>query len=150
MEPPDRPAHKPGVVASCHHPEKNWDTERLAKRVRELMPACLARGKDHEEPVLPGLEEIDIVLVDDSTIARVHEEFMDVEGATDVITFHHGEILISLDTAERQAEEHGENLETEVLRYAVHGLLHLNGWQDRTPEQRAAMEEMQEEVLGLS
>jgi probable rRNA maturation factor len=66
---------------------------------------------------------------------------------TDVITFHHGEIIISLDTAQRQAAENGEPYEREVTRYIVHGLLHLAGWDDREESGRREMHKVQETIL---
>jgi probable rRNA maturation factor len=134
------------IEVANHHPDQAFDLEGLAARVRAALPACLARPGPHPAP-LAELEEIEISLVDDQTIDRVHREFMNVPGATDVITFHHGEILISLDTARRQAAEAGEVFEREVLRYSVHGLLHLNGHADEAPGERAAMHALQEAVL---
>lgn len=93
------------------------------------------------------LAEVDFVLVSDRTIARIHGEFMDDPTPTDVITFHHGEILISLDTAQRQAAEHRETYPREVARYIVHGLLHLAGWNDVDDAERKEMHRHQEEIL---
>ena len=72
---------------------------------------------------------------------------MDIEGPTDVITFHHGEIVIGAEVAERQAAEYGEPLAREILRYFVHGLLHLAGHEDADPTECAAMETIQESIV---
>ena len=72
---------------------------------------------------------------------------MNIEGPTDVITFHHGEIVIGAQVAERQAAEYAEPLAREILRYMVHGLLHLAGHEDAQPEERAAMEAAQETIV---
>jgi probable rRNA maturation factor len=74
-------------------------------------------------------------------------DFMEIPGATDVITFHHGEIVIGAEVAKRQAEEYGEPLGREILRYFVHGLLHLAGHEDAEPEDREAMESAQEKMV---
>ncbi len=74
---------------------------------------------------------------------------MNVPGATDVITFNHGEIVLSADTARRQALEHGETTDREIARYIVHGLLHLNGHEDADPDDAATMWRAQEHVLRL-
>src|SRR5690606_31692329 len=76
------------------------------------------------------LATLEIALVDDETSSRVHADFMEIEGPTDVITFHHGEIVIGVEVASRQAQEYGEPLARELLRYFVHGLLHLAGHED--------------------
>jgi len=130
-----------------HHPDLSWDVASLSEGVRRALPLCLVHPGPGEDRPLSSLKEIDFVLVDDACIAGLHDRFMDVPGPTDVITFQHGEIVISLDTARKQAIEHGENREREVLRYAVHGVLHLHGWEDNTPEARTAMHAVQEKVM---
>ncbi|MEZ0386318.1 MAG: rRNA maturation RNase YbeY, partial [Verrucomicrobium sp.] len=107
---------------------------------------CREAAQGESAPLLE-LDEIDFVLVSDRTIAQVHGDFLNDPTPTDVITFHHGEILISLDTAVRQAAENGETYEREVARYMIHGLLHLAGWNDYEPAERTAMHEVQERIL---
>ncbi|GAA5496916.1 endoribonuclease YbeY [Rubritalea halochordaticola] len=97
--------------------------------------------------VLPDLDFVEISLVDDETIDQVHRDFMDIPGATDVITFAHGEIVISTETARSYAEEYGNSFERELLLYIIHGLLHLSGHEDAVPEERKTMEGIQEEIL---
>lgn len=101
----------------------------------------------HEENSLAHLATLEVALVDDETSARVHMDFMEINGPTDVITFHHGEIVIGAEVAKRQAEEYGEPLGREILRYFVHGLLHLAGHEDAEPEDREAMEAAQEKMV---
>jgi len=101
----------------------------------------------HEENSLAHLATLEVALVDDETSARVHMDFMEIPGPTDVITFHHGEIVIGAEVAMRQAEEYGEPLGREILRYFVHGLLHLAGHEDGEANERKAMEAAQEEIV---
>ena len=138
---------RPELTVSNQHPSRAFDEEWLEKLARAALPACLAARGPGEAP-LADLDEVEITLVDDPTIDRVHRDFMGVEGATDVITFQHGEIVLSLDTAARQAAEHGSTFEREVLLYAVHGLLHLNGHIDGDEESRAVMAREQERIVG--
>lgn len=100
-----------------------------------------------EDSPLAHLATLEVALVDDATSDRVHRDFMDIEGPTDVITFHHGEIVIGTEVAERQAAEYGEPLAREILRYFVHGLLHLAGHEDANPAERTAMEVIQETIV---
>ena len=100
-----------------------------------------------EENSLYHLATLEVALVDDETSARVHMDFMEITGATDVITFHHGEIVIGIEVAQRQAEEYGEPLGREILRYFVHGLLHLAGHEDEEEADRKAMEAAQEDIV---
>jgi|Laugrefabdmm15dn_1035133.scaffolds.fasta_scaffold119551_1 probable rRNA maturation factor len=101
----------------------------------------------HEESSLIHLATLEVALVDDDTSARVHMDFMEIPGPTDVITFHHGEIVIGVEVALRQAEEYGEPFGREILRYFVHGLLHLAGHEDAEEDGRKAMEAAQEEIV---
>jgi probable rRNA maturation factor len=118
--------------------------------LEEAAPQAAALALDHRadpDPPLAHLGAIEVALVDDATIDQVHRDFMDIEGATDVITFHHGEIVISAETAFRQAAEYHEPPAREILRYLVHGLLHLAGHDDANDAARAAMEDAQEAIV---
>ena len=101
----------------------------------------------HGGAPLPRLCEVEVTLVCDATIARVHRDFMDIPGATDVITFEHGEIVISAETAQANAAQYGRALEEELALYIVHGLLHLNGHLDKAPADAARMHRLQEQIL---
>ena len=90
---------------------------------------------------------MEVSIVDDATIADVHGEFMDDPTPTDVITFHHGEILVSIDTARREGPGHGNTAADETLLYIIHGLLHLNGHTDLREPDRTAMHRAQEAIL---
>ena len=98
-------------------------------------------------PALAGAESVEITLVSDTVSARLHEEFCGVAGATDVITFQHGEIIVSAETAARQAAAAGEPLDREFARYVIHGLLHLMGHRDDTPLHRRRMWAAQERIV---
>lgn len=98
---------------------------------------------------LQHLATLEVALVDDETSERVHMDFMNIEGPTDVITFHHGEIVIGTEVAKRQAEEYSEPLGREILRYFIHGLLHLAGHEDAEAGERQAMEVAQERIVDL-
>ncbi len=92
-------------------------------------------------------EEISVVFVTDQRIAKIHRDFMSVEGPTDVITFQHGEIVISAETAEKQAANFGTSFARELRLYFVHGLLHLAGWDDLTSDGFKKMADAQERVV---
>ncbi len=123
-----------------------FSTPRLRKLALPAVPLCLA-ARGPEPSVLPTLAEITISIVSDARIARMHQEFCGVPGFTDVITFQHGEIIVSAQTAARAAASENEPLERELLRYVVHGLLHLNGHRDELLVQRRRMWRAQENVV---
>lgn len=89
---------------------------------------------------------VEVAVVSDAVIARVHQEFMGVPGATDVITFDHGEIVVSADTARAQAIARGHGVLDELALYIIHGLLHLNGHDDIAPGDRAKMHRVQNRI----
>lgn len=76
----------------------------------------------------------DIYLTDDRHISSLHKRFLDDPKPTDVMTFpmgQRGDVIISLDTAMRQAAGRKIPLRWELTLLAVHGILHLRGFKDR-------------------
>lgn len=124
---------------------EGWLTA-LESIAQEATRLAMAHAAEDDAPLF-HLATLEVALVDDLTSDQVHRDFMDIEGATDVITFHHGEIVIGAEVAERQAAEYGEPLAREILRYFIHGLLHLAGHEDADPAERAAMEAAQETIV---
>ena len=118
-------------------------------RLRRLAEISLAECVRHSGDARFALEKfplVEVAVVSDAVIARVHRQFMDVPGATDVITFDHGEIVVSADTAQRCAAEHGHGVVEELALYVIHGLLHLNGYDDIAPRDRARMHRVQDRI----
>jgi probable rRNA maturation factor len=96
---------------------------------------------------LRKLSEIFIWLISDRRMALLHRKFLGQSGPTDVLTFQHGEIFISVDTARRHARAFGNSLLRELKLYIVHGLLHLHGFDDQTPDKSHKMKAAQERIL---
>jgi probable rRNA maturation factor len=108
--------------------------------------AALARVRTRNRKIIfPA--EIDVFLVSDVRISQLHRDFLAVGGATDVITFHHGEIFISVETAERHAQQYSTSFFEEIELYIVHALLHLAGFDDRTARGYKQMKALQEETV---
>ena len=78
----------------------------LLRFARRALALCALESADGLY-ALCGLEEVVVTLVSDRRIDKIHRQFMDVAGATDVITFEHGEIVLSADTAARCGAEFG-------------------------------------------
>jgi len=72
---------------------------------------------------------------------------MNDPSTTDVITFQHGEIVISVETASRQARQFGTALDHELRLYIAHGLLHLQGFDDKTATGAGEMKRLQENIV---
>ena len=92
---------------------------------------------------------IDIILLTDRRIRTLNKQYLQHDYATDVLTFPldeqplYGEIYVSLETARRQANEYGVTVVNELARLAVHGALHLLGYDDADPADRQVMQELE-------
>jgi probable rRNA maturation factor len=80
-------------------------------------------------------------------MAALHKKFCGLAGPTDVLTFQHGEIVISAESAARQAKVFRSTLAGEIRLYLLHGLLHLAGFNDVTPRQRKQMLQLQKKLF---
>lgn len=116
---------------------------RLAQVALEICREDSADGRF----ALKEIEEVEVAIVSDRVIADVHQRFMDIPGATDVITFEHGEIVTSAETAAAYARQYGHGVDQELALYIIHGLLHLNGYDDLTRSDAARMRRTQQHIL---
>lgn len=120
------------------------DFEQLRKAVR----AALAGSEIRKAKIC-------IAVVDDATIARLNKQFLDHDGPTDVLSFPmeerpgwvEAEVVVSAETAQREAAGYGWGPHDELLLYVVHGVLHLAGYDDHSPGDEAAMRRRESEVL---
>lgn len=137
------------VEVYSHQSSLEVEVELLEKFQRlccEALPHVLEKKVSDEAPLV-SLENVEVSIVDDPTIAQVHIDFMDISGATDVITFHHGEIIVSIDTALSHAAEYQHSWQRELFLYMLHGLLHLAGHEDDTEQVKQRMEKAQFSLL---
>ncbi len=85
--------------------------------------------------------QVSIAVVDDALIHEVNQRFLKHDYPTDVISFDltennsylEGDMIVSLETAQRVASENGWKSSQEVLLYVIHGMLHIIGLDDDTP-----------------
>ena len=109
--------------------------------------------------------EVDITLVDDAAIHELNRTYRGIDRPTDVLSFaldegeeepevdddeiEHllGDVIISAPTAVRQGEEYGHGLEREMTYLAVHGMLHLLGYDHMEEKDKLIMRKREEEVL---
>jgi probable rRNA maturation factor len=135
------------VIASVELSNRQRKKRVNLTEFRGFAEEAIARVADFVKPAtLP--EEVSVAFVSDRRIAEIHRDFMSVDGPTDVITFQHGEIVISVETAERQAEKFSTSFGRELKLYFVHGLLHLAGWDDLTSDGFKRMTDGQEKIVG--
>ena len=121
--------------------------------LRAFAARALTHVLDKPAPATSDLEQLEVVsviLVSDARMAALHKKFMNIEGATDVITFQHGEIFISAETAARNAREFQTATEHEIRLYLVHGLLHLHGFDDTSALKARIMQRVQTRLLAAA
>jgi len=109
---------------------------------------CRAEGAD--------VAVVDVAVVTARRIAAMNRRWLRHAGSTDVLSFdltgpgdtgRVAQIVVCADVAVREARRRGHSAQRELLLYAVHGLLHLTGYDDTTPRKAARMQARQEELL---
>lgn len=128
------------LTFSLDHPTLSFDQHRLHAH---LLSVCESEGYT--------IDELSVVFTTHEVVRDINVAYLDHDYNTDVIAFQFspsdesrsldGEIYVDLDMAQERCEEFGVTFEEEVFRYAIHGLLHLMNYSDKTPEQRAIMKE---------
>ena len=100
--------------------------------------------------------DVAYIFCDDAKILEVNRQYLQHDYYTDIITFDycegntlHGDIFVSLDTVRSNAAEFGATFNNELHRILIHGILHLCGQADKTPEARAEMTRKENEALTL-
>ena len=120
------------------------DLVKIRRIVEVALPLCVRKPRKNGATLPPAVE---ITLLGEAAIAKVHGEFLEDPTPTDVITFEHGEILIGVPIAATNAKKFRHPADHEVALCAIHGLLHLLGYDDLTENERSIMHAFQEEIL---
>ncbi|MGI6566264.1 MAG: rRNA maturation RNase YbeY [Limnochordia bacterium] len=138
--------------------------ETLHEMMRRIVMVCWRVMGRHGSP------EVSILLCDNQQIQRLNRDYRGIDEPTDVLSFPQeemgageevipqmpgapdelvllGDVVISLEKAEEQAQAYGHSFEREVGYLLTHGLLHLMGLDHGTEEERRHMREKEEEVL---
>jgi probable rRNA maturation factor len=118
----------------------------LQRFAAKAVQDCLQLRKQKRTD-LRKLREVFVSLISNRRMALLHRQFLGQAGPTDVLTFQHGEIFISVETARWHARTFGNSLMRELKLYIVHGLLHLHGFDDQTPAGARRMKTAQEKIL---
>ncbi len=125
------------------------DLARIRGIVALALPHCLER-RGPLDPVLGRLDTVDVAIVSAAAMSRVHADFLGIDGPTDVITFPYGEIVICAAIARENAALYGQTIDDELALYAIHGLLHLNGFDDLQTAPARRMRDRQAIILNAA
>ncbi|MBQ1249518.1 MAG: rRNA maturation RNase YbeY [Selenomonadales bacterium] len=138
--------------------EKMTVTQAIEDRIIEVLEET---ARVHE---VDDLAEVSLMFTDDETIHEMNREYRGIDRPTDVLSFALeegeeeeiyggpeenllGDIIISVETATRQAEEYGHSVEREMAFLALHGMLHLLGYDHMEEEERQEMRAQEEAIL---
>lgn len=122
-------------------------TEHSFDDIKTLMKRIFKHVKEKQT--------MQIIFVTQDEIKRLNQTYRNIDKPTDVLSFVNddpmdkslGDIFISVDQATIQAQDFGHSLDRELGFLAVHGYLHLKGYDHHTPDEEKIMIEKQEEIL---
>lgn len=138
--------------------EKLSLTQEMEDRIVEVLEEA---ARVHE---VDDMTEVSLMFTDDETIHEMNREYRGIDRPTDVLSFALeegeeeeiyggpeenllGDIIISVEMAVRQAEEYGHSVEREMAFLALHGMLHLLGYDHMEEEERQEMRAQEEAIL---
>lgn len=147
------PPPSPGLSITHDHPSRQLSDARIRAGVRALVAGEGATVAD-----------LGIVLTDHDTVHRLNREYLSHDYRTDVLSFSlrspadptdaddgtveiEGEVYVDLDTAAERCSEFDASFEEEALRYVLHGVLHLVGYEDATDASHAEMQSLEDRYL---
>lgn len=135
------------------------DMKLYSEETEALIQKVLAKGAELQK--VPETAEISVLICDAPVIHELNKTYRGVDAPTDVLSFalnegeddvpeeegELGDIVINLDRAEEQAKEFGHSKERETAYLAVHGFLHILGYDHYEPEEKKAMRAAEEAIL---
>jgi rRNA maturation RNase YbeY len=108
----------------------------------------------HTEGKLLG--DVSVVFCSDTYLLELNKRHLQHDFFTDIITFDYsegvrvaGDLFVSVDRVYENADAYNVSRETELNRVSVHGILHLLGYSDKTPQEVTVMREKENEALAL-
>ena len=138
-----------------HHPP--LDLTLTATTGRTFLPYLRRHLLAAHRLLNPPLTDLSLALVGDKRMADLHLRFLNLPGPTDVLTFPldldsrgrpvSGEVVVCVPEARRRVTARGTGLRRELLLYALHGLLHLSGYDDQTDPDYSAMHRTEDAIL---
>jgi rRNA maturation RNase YbeY len=118
---------------------------------QHLTQWLLAVGREERKPFL----EVNYIFCSDEYLREINVSYLEHDYYTDIITFPyspteiHGDVFISYDRVADNATTQQVSFEDELCRVMVHGVLHLAGYPDKSPEEAAVMRSKEDYYLGI-
>jgi probable rRNA maturation factor len=145
----------------------NWEEDSFSDAEKQRMRNLLEKGLSAVLNLCDESDkaEVSLSLVTDDQIRQLNRDYRGIDRPTDVLSFALneenpqdpqifglednllGDIVISVERAQCQAVEYGHSFERELLYLAIHGILHLLGYDHETEDERVTMRTKEEEVL---
>ena len=136
----------PHTIEIADQQNTEFDADPLIAAIRMI-------ADDHEV----SRSEISVAIVDDPTIRKLNQQYLQHDYETDVISFVLnwdedtgsllGQLIVSTDTAAALADDVGSTMQEELLLYVIHGMLHLVGYDDKQPAAATEMRAAEKEYL---
>lgn len=121
----------------------NFDTQLLENTLEYLIS---------EEGFVSG--DVNIIYCSDEHLLQMNKDYLNHDYYTDIITFDYvddqivsGDLFISLDRIKENASQFADNLDQELFRVMIHGVLHLCGYHDKTDEEKHTMRDKEDKYL---
>lgn len=99
--------------------------------------------------------DINIIFCSDEYLLQVNKQYLDHDYYTDIITFNYntdkvnGDLFISIDRVAENAEKQNVPRGTEMLRVIIHGVLHLLGYNDKSPEEEKVIRQKEDKAIEI-
>jgi probable rRNA maturation factor len=149
-----RPSPLPSARSTGERESSVTISAQLAREHAPFLRKQLGRAHAILEP---ALRELSVALVNDARMSALHAHFMGIPGPTDVLTFEldhdargnviAGEVIVCVPQARREAKHRGIELRMELLLYALHGMLHLCGFDDTSERGFRTMHRREDDIL---
>lgn len=149
MSPAPTQMEEPKIRVWNRQRKVRLDIPALQGFAERALTVCLTHPPRHGTQ-LRRINEISVLLISDRRMSGLHRRFLEKLGSTDVITFDHGEIFISVEIARKHARRFKSSISREIQLYIVHGLLHLHGFDDRSKPDAVKMKETQRKILAMA
>jgi probable rRNA maturation factor len=156
------------IAVANRHPRLRLDRRALVRALHHLdahfrftaadlptLPLAARRRAKADSCAAPS-GELSVTFLTDPALAKLHADYLDDPATTDVITFegdetlgHAGDICVSADTAVSYSKKHDKVFAEELLRYVIHGWLHLAGYDDLQPRKKRRMRAAEDRAIKL-